>query len=260
MRCRRAGSHLDALYRIFVQPSIINRASPPRNALSSQLPALNYGRHQSPAPQLHNAFAAQKRTIYRGSRGRKVPEPIKRLPQNDEIESPIVNFVDQEQKFNASVEFEPLLYSTDLNVFALVQVSEGNASLPSDDPQRWPTVKMTETKKLRLAMAEKEKLARAQLKPQKTGKTVQVSWQADEHDAAHRLDKAKRFLEEGKKVEVMLVHKKRAKREMDEDDYEDVVHKIRSVLSSIPGVREVKTEGTPGTEMILFFQNEKIKS
>lgn len=256
MRCHHANSHLEVLFRVFVQPPTVTRALPLRNATIIQSRTITSVRNHRPILQLQNAFAVQKRSVRWKPPGKQVEDP-KAQPQDEQIDSERVNFVDDGGNFSSGRLMRPLLRSINRNEDALVQVAEGNPSLPPDNPQRWPTVKVMSKRAIRERAAEQAKVARKAHKTQKTGKIVEISWQIEPHDLKHRLAKAKDFLEGGHKLEIMLAQKKRSKKVVELDDCEDILERIRDELQAISGAHEVRTEGKLGEEMTLFWKNEK---
>ena len=70
-------------------------------------------------------------------------------------------------------------------------------------------------------------------------KTLELNWAIDSNDLGHRLEKLRGFLEEGRKVEVVLASKKRG-RKASGQECEEVVGKIRGTVDGVEGAREDK--------------------
>nr|POF13465.1 hypothetical protein CFP56_02488 [Quercus suber] len=91
-------------------------------------------------------------------------------------------------------------------------------------------------------------------------KTLELNWAAAPNDLAHRLDKVKEFLEEGRKVEIVLAVKKRGLKASPEQCAE-VLRKIRKVVDEVDGAREVKAmQGKVGAFATLSFQGTPPKT
>ena len=68
-------------------------------------------------------------------------------------------------------------------------------------------------------------------------KTLEINWAIDGNDLAHRLERMRAFLEEGRKVEVVLAAKKKG-RKASERECEGVLKRIRGVVGEVQGARE----------------------
>ena len=90
-------------------------------------------------------------------------------------------------------------------------------------------------------------------------KTLELNWAIDANDLSHRTNTIKRFLEEGRKVEVVLAAKKRGRRASGEE-CEQVLGQLRRCVKAVEGAREVKAlEGKMGGFAVLSFQGRVVK-
>ncbi|KAK3703453.1 hypothetical protein LTR37_014443 [Vermiconidia calcicola] len=90
-------------------------------------------------------------------------------------------------------------------------------------------------------------------------KTLELNWAIDANDLAHRTNTIKRFLEEGRKVEVVLAAKKRGRKASGEE-CEQVLGQLRGCVKAVEGAREVKAlEGKMGGFAVLSFQGRVVK-
>ena len=87
-------------------------------------------------------------------------------------------------------------------------------------------------------------------------KTLELNWAIDGNDLAHRLEKVKTFLEEGRRVEVVLAAKKRG-RKASKEECADVLAKIKTVAEGVKGAKEAKPmEGPVGGFATLVWQGK----
>lgn len=69
-------------------------------------------------------------------------------------------------------------------------------------------------------------------------KIIELNWAIEKGDLAHRLAKIKGFLEEGRRVEVVLAKKKGGRRATVEE-CEALIDKIHECVESVPGSKSV---------------------
>lgn len=90
-------------------------------------------------------------------------------------------------------------------------------------------------------------------------KTVELSWAIDGNDLAHRMKKVVEFLNEGRKVEVVLA-KKKGGRKATGEECEGVVARILETVEGVKGAKVGKAmEGKVGGVLTLFFEGVKEK-
>lgn len=91
-------------------------------------------------------------------------------------------------------------------------------------------------------------------------KTVELNWAIDKNDLGHRLDKMRGFLEEGRRVEVVLASKKRG-RKASLEECEGVLERIGECVGDVEGAREMEgLKGKLGGFCTMVFMGRPIKS
>jgi len=87
-------------------------------------------------------------------------------------------------------------------------------------------------------------------------KTLELNWAIDSNDLSHRLERIQQFLEEGRKVEVVLAAKKKG-RKASEEECREVLGKIKEVLGRVEGAKEVRAmEGKVGGFAMVRLQGK----
>lgn len=212
-----------ALHRVFIAPIeqsnllISRRLPPPRQALSPSV--------------------LQTRLYTAG------PVPEKRTIQDDLIKSWSIRLVNDDGTLGEIRSTRQVLEEIDRNVYSLVQVGPTVPGVPS-------VCKIMNKK----AMREAEK-ARAKAARNNSGnvKTLELNWAIDKGDLGHRLDKMKKFLEKGLKVEIALASKRRGK-QATEEEAAALLRRIRETVQELPGSKELKPmEGRMLRTATMFF-------
>lgn len=95
----------------------------------------------------------------------------------------------------------------------------------------------------------------------KSVKTLEINWNIDRHDLEYRLARAKEFLQEGRRVDIVLA-RKRGTKAATEPQCRDLIRIILKSLNDVEGARELKAmEGELGKVTQLWFkgtaQNER---
>ena len=170
-------------------------------------------------------------------------------PFDENVESSVIHLVDEDKKFQRNQDLKQVLARIDRSKYFVVQVVPGNTA--EDVP---PTCRL---------VAKDEIIEAARAKTQKnkkkgdTSKQIQLNWAIDLKDLAHRLERLKEFLSEGRDVEVMLAVKRRGKR-ASSAEAETVVRRVNEAAASVPGAQESRTrEGNVGGVLRLFFRGNK---
>ncbi|KAL2357471.1 hypothetical protein BJ546DRAFT_964253 [Cryomyces antarcticus] len=231
-----------ALYRVFVRPELsvspirINtKLSPPPQPCQRQPIPHSHGRAFSHTPRL----------------GFKVRAPVNRTQLYDEeIASQIVLVVDEAGKLQPPQTRFDVLRSFDRKTHHLVQVSPLS---PSGDP---PTCKILAKQSLREAERAKQK-ALTKKTPEQTTKQLELNWAIDSNDLGHRMKRMKEFLEQGKRVEVVLAGKRQG-RKASLTEAQEIVRAIRERAEEVEGVKEWrKMDGQVGAMATLFFEGKR---
>lgn len=244
-----AGSPMKALYSIFVQPTL--------SASRTRRPQLTRNA-QAPRNQLHKqqtrAFATSQPLglLRKNSR----PAEVREQKWNEEITARVIQLVNPDTKsLEEPVTRYDVLKSLDLKTHRLVQ-------LTPDDPEDRngiPVCKIVSKKEEYAAdkrRKEQQKESKQAAAKERSIKTLELNWAIDGNDLAHRLEKVKGFLEEGRRVEIVLATKKRG-RKATLAECEEVLEKIREVAGSVKGAKEAKElEGKVGGFATMVIQGK----
>ena len=196
-----------ALHRVFIAPieqSTLLITPPPR---------------ARPSPAFHQTrcYAAP-------------PFPERRLPHDDLIKSWSIILVNDDGTLGEPRSTYDVLQTIDRSVETLVQVS------PNEDATI-PICKIMNRKAMR--EAEKAKAKAASRGGLVGTKTLELNWAIDRGDLGHRLDKMKKFLDKGLKVEIALASKRRGKQATEEEAHA-LLRRIREAVKEVNGAKEVK--------------------
>ncbi|KAF3009803.1 hypothetical protein E8E13_010112 [Curvularia kusanoi] len=248
-----------ALYRVFVLPNLRSTS----NGIPVQFaPAFapTYGPPSIPiGPVPHHQQQVRHKSW--------APKDTRRHALSDyfvldsAINAPRVNFVDAHGTFHKDMATLDALNSFDKVTHHLVQVTEGRVDEDGKhDPLYPPVCRVVSKIDLRAQHARKVELARKQAlgvtgPPQKN---LELNWAMGEGDLKHRLNKLREFLEEGRKVEVLLGPKKRGRKATGEEAQE-VMEKVMGTVEECKGAKEVKREGTVGGILTVVFEGMEVK-
>jgi translation initiation factor IF-3 len=249
------GSPIKALYTIFVQPIL----STNRQRLSRNLPAPQQ-HHQHLTTQTRSftctprpSAAVAGGTAGGNKRAARAPE-VRTQKWNEEITARILQLVDPETKtLGERVTRYDVLRDLDQKTHRLVQLT------PDDPEDRHfvPVCKIV-SKKEAYETEKKKKTAQKEVKQaaakERSIKTLELNWAIDGNDLAHRLEKVRAFLEEGRRVEVVLASKKRG-RKATMAECEGLLEKIRGVADGVGGAKVLKEfEGKMGGFATVIYQ------
>ncbi|KAF2860001.1 hypothetical protein K470DRAFT_277295 [Piedraia hortae CBS 480.64] len=110
-------------------------------------------------------------------------------------------------------------------------------------------------KKKELYLRDKEKKKKKEGKER--AKTIELNWAIDGNDLAHRLGKLKEFLEEGRRVEVLLAVKRKGGRRASTEECKRLLEKIRGTVGEVEGAGEMKPmEGKVGGFVTMTLQGQ----
>lgn len=231
-----------ALYRVFVATFTSKRPT--------QLPTLRHRPFTAPTSirQQGRAYA-----IYRGRTS--APE-VRRERWNEDIIGDSVVLVDSKtERLQPPVSKQGVLIRLDLKTHRLVEV----ARTESDGSDSIAICKIVEKK----AASDADRARKAANKQrakvralETTVKTIELNWAIDSNDLGHRLDKVKMFLQEGRRVDIVLAPKKRGRKAL-LPECQEVISRIRSSLKSINGAEEIKEmEGKIGGVAMFSYQGK----
>ncbi|QDS76119.1 hypothetical protein FKW77_006747 [Venturia effusa] len=263
-----------ALYRVFVQPALLRPALPYLLSSSAYQFRYNSTIRQPPVePSQQNTAASNeppKKRSYKdrlaekeSARSSLAPERITRPPrikgapprppQDTEIRSKYIDFIDREGQFKAHVWRDDVLRLLDPRTEHLVQVDPPDP----EDPQSVPKCKIITKAYMRESERVREELAKERSKIERSSKTVELNWAIAPADLELKLNKAKSFLEEGRKVEITIASKKR-KRKATKNEMDELLKKMMESIESIDSVTQIApVEGKVGGTMTYFFEKKK---
>lgn len=186
----------------------------------------------------------------RGGRAAIPPEII----FDSRIQAKAVAWVDEKGKFNPSTPIWNIKRQYDNQRYRLVQVA-GQVGGQSGKGESTPVCKLMDA-------AEFERHIQ-RIEPKKASsnrtlapKELEVNWAIDEHDLSHRLNVMRSFLEQGRRVELKLAPKRRGRRASIEEA-ENLLKKIRNVVSEVDGATEwQQIIGKPLEVMLMQFQGK----
>jgi translation initiation factor IF-3 len=144
---------------------------------------------------------------------------------------------------------------------AAQQLDEEEAEQDSDEGE-WVSIPVCKIINVREAYQHAQK-QRMQSKEKRNAskvsasiKTLELNWAIDPNDLSHRLERVQEFLEEGRKVEVVLAAKKKG-RKASTEECKGVLERIRGVVGNVDGAKEVRDmEGRVGGFAALRFQGK----
>ncbi|KAL8728601.1 MAG: hypothetical protein Q9181_005288 [Wetmoreana brouardii] len=259
----RAAAHLahlnstaEALWRVF-RPVCRLAVPPQRNCQRPQIPKLQY-RHVS-----FHAHVKRRQPI------QAVTPPQDTGPLRDEaIGAQFIQIVNADKSLQQPRSLSDSLASIDRRTYFLVQVGEKlhpryeNQPGPGEGQQdvrpRIPVCKVIDKSSFRLA-------ERAKLKPKKNAsavtKEVEINWGMAENDLKHRLERLKKFLDEGKRVEVVFGRKRKGwmqRKDVTDREADSILKQIREAAGTVEGAREWKNmEGEVRRALVMFFEAKR---
>ncbi|KAE9965055.1 hypothetical protein BLS_007897 [Venturia inaequalis] len=263
-----------ALYRVFVRPALLNPTIPcllPSSAYQSysnstlQRPPVEPSTQNStssnepPKKRSYKDRAADKeaaRSPFATERITPVPNikgAPRRPPQDHQIRSEYIDFIDREGVFNGHVLRNDVLKLLDPRTEHLVQVDFPDP----DDPRAVPRCKIVTKAYMRETERTKKEMDKERLKVERSGKIVELNWAIAPADLEMKFNKAVSFLEEGRKVDIMIAPKKR-KRVATKDEMDELLKKMLETVESVEGVTQIaRTDGKVGGTMTFFFEKKK---
>ncbi|MCJ1363538.1 hypothetical protein MMC16_002645 [Acarospora aff. strigata] len=162
------------------------------------------------------------------------------------IQAREVRVVDENNTLKPPAPLLEVLKSFDRKLYTLVQVS------PTEEG-KIPVCKIFEKKALREAERAK---AKAKKDPATLVKQLELNWAISPNDLGHRLNKMVEFLEQGKRVEVILAGKRKG-RKATEEEAVNVLKSVRARVTKTEGAREWKDmEGKVSEQVTLFFEGK----
>ena len=180
------------------------------------------------------------------------PSPPRHLPAGPFVDEAIpsnkIFLVGSDGKLGSPQQLDDVLDSMDRSQDFLCQVAQGA------EHQRLPVCKILNKKTVRQQTRSREK-EKAALSKKSNAKQMELNWAIDSHDLSHRLRQLSYFLGKGRRVEVVLV-RKRKKRPPTDDE---VNHLLDGVMRTIEeaGAAHVKaSEGQPPNRVVMTVQKQ----
>ncbi|KAH8724160.1 hypothetical protein GQ44DRAFT_760581 [Phaeosphaeriaceae sp. PMI808] len=243
-----------ALYRVFVAPNLRTKTSIPLLYAPAFAPPSSHP-YQPPRPYPHTSIRTKTYTV-----DKQRHAITDHYVLNNAIESARINFVDEHGKYNPNVAIEDALSVVNKTTHYLVQMTPVKVDdFGTPDPDSLPTCRIVSKMALREQHERKLETLRRQAKGLSAGpapKNLELNWAIASGDLKHRLLKLKEFLQDGKKVEVMLAPKKKG-RKATEQEAEGVMKAVRDAVAECTGAREVKSTGDVGSVMEVVFEGKK---
>jgi translation initiation factor IF-3 len=250
-----------ALYRVFIAPNLRNTTSIPLLYAPAFAPTSSPNSLSSSTPSL---------TSRTSTRGLKYTKDTRRHAISDyyvidkAIEADFINLVDEEGVFHKNVPLDEALSSLNKVTHHLVQMTPGKYDEDGyPDPESLPTCRVISKIDLRAQHQKKLETLRRQAKGQSAGsgppsKSLELNWAIAPGDLKHRLVAMKKFLKEGRKVEVMLGPKKHGRKATPEEA-NAVMKAITEAVDECKGSRETKSEGQVGGILQVTYEGKKVE-
>ncbi|KAI9816790.1 MAG: hypothetical protein M1827_001435 [Pycnora praestabilis] len=223
-----------ALHQVFVASSEPGSSLPKLSIRPSSL-RIRLSAIYSPLPTTR-AYANAQQTPRRAAR-------------DEEIRAREVQIVNENGKLNLPARLDSILRSLDRKTSFLVQVA------PSE-PDKPPICKIIGKEELR-------QTERLKAKPNKNPSTIvkqlELNWAIDSNDLNHRMNKMEEFLNQGRRVEILLAAKRKG-RKATMDQAEAVVKRIREKVKGLESAKESKEmEGKILGQATLYFEGKEKK-
>ena len=244
-------SPMKALYSIFVQPTLTTLR--PQLHILSRNATARAAAAPTTAPLTRRAFTTTPPLHLSKKKPARAAE-VREHKWNEEITAQQIQLVNPETNaLDEPVTRYDVLNSLDLKTHRLVQLTEDTEDKP------YPVCKIV-SKKEEYAAEKRKKEQQKEIKQaaakERSVKTLELNWAIDGNDLAHRLEKVRGFLEEGRRVEVVLAAKKRG-RKASKEECAEVLEKIRAVAEGVRGAKEAKPmEGAVGGFATLVWQGK----
>ena len=182
-------------------------------------------------------------------------------PRDEAIRSLTVRIVSADNKIQEPSYFPDILASIDRKTHFIQQVS------PSDDPEfPIPICKIIDRKESREQERARAKAAKSS-QHAASAKKLELSWGIGKHDLEHRMKKVKEFLEEGRRVEIVVGASRRkgqAKKaaKIEAQEAVETFKTIKEAIAELDDATEWKPMvGSVGTLAILYLEakTKKVK-
>ena len=236
-----------ALYSIFIRPALS-----PRPYLSAQTQCLRLSQ------STHRTFASNPKAKPAPPKPKPVVTKtlLKKNPAagldptkvilDESIGSLSAHFVDGSGTMQPAQQLGQLLRDIDRSTTHLRKVGETAEGIP--------VVKLVTNDELRDEARSKAKLKTVK-KTDDMVKQIELNWAITGNDLGYRLDWLRRFMSEGRRVEILIAPKRRARRATKEE-IAALMQTVRQAIADVEeGAEEWKTMlGVPGAQVTLYVQ------
>ena len=194
-----------------------------------------------------------------GENGKKKGVMSEETPENEGIAeasgSDVIQLIDREGKFHKGVRLRDVLDDLDRGVEKLVLV-KGNKGQEGDGI---PVCKIFSFEYLEERKRKIEGRSADLARGEKASKELEMTWTIGGADLDLKLRQMRRFLEEGRRVDVSLQRKfRRRVPEKTAEEMEGLVGMVRSVAKEVKGAREYKeAEGELAKTLDLHFEGPR---
>ncbi|EKG20495.1 Translation initiation factor 3 [Macrophomina phaseolina MS6] len=233
---RYIASTAQALYRVFIQPSISTSAL--RATTTSSL---------RPTLPVTPSFIRLPPQRWTAVKYRPAARP--ESPYDEKICSELINLVDSEGVFHPGVPLISTLQTFDRASHHLVQVDVS----PEDSEHPYPICKVVDKATLR---EQERQMAKTKTKKsaEELTKRIELNWAISANDLNHWLKRLKEFLEEGRRVEVIVGPRRRGRKATTEEA-RAVLDRVKEAVEEVKGAKErIPAQGQFGGIMIFHYE------
>lgn len=182
----------------------------------------------------------------------------RRLPRDEEIQSPLIQLVNDDCKLDPPAARSAILSSINRTTHFLVQVQPPSPSSAASTDEDSPAVCKVMGK---LAMRDAERArAKSARNTLQSIKHLELNWAIDSNDLDHRLGKLQDFLEKGMRVEMVLAAKRKGRKATAEEAV-SLLRRIRERVAQVHGAKETRDmDGKVLGLATLFFDGAGAKA
>ncbi|KAL2107055.1 hypothetical protein VUR80DRAFT_5775 [Thermomyces stellatus] len=174
------------------------------------------------------------------------------IPANPHIDAPAVMIAEPGRGLKGPFPTTKVLRSLDPTTHTLRVVAAGDGNVP--------ICRIFDLRAEAEQRAAREAKEKENERKKNKYKILEVGWGIAENDLAIKMDRMRRFLEDGCRVEVVLLKKKGAKK-VDVDGCEGLVGRVRQAISEVGGAKEARPmEGEVGKQVKMFVEKVEKKS
>lgn len=244
MNCHMLRSSSQALYHVFVRPSLCL---------------------QSPTSAARKAIASPFIIPFSIPQARYASRNVKFVPNGNEpygirdesIRSRVISLRDEHGTFHPNVYLKSVLANIDRATQRVVLLKPANPN----DPESLPvcaimTADEIAAQKKKMKMEEK---VRARKKRLLDPKQLEINWGTDKNDLETKMKRMVDFLQQGRRVEILLAPKKRRAQSWTQGEAADLVSGIKNKALQVDGTKEYKKpDGKLGARLMLYYEGKEL--